>query len=267
MIYKRVKRHLLKWLKAPAHPPEPPAGSPESVEIFRAAPNFLRYRILLWGGGFAAGLIGEVILLVVEHETDWVPAVNLGPIGPRAIGYVLLGLTLAATLVKYYHLRLDYDMRYYVITDRSLRIREGVVIISESTFTYANVQNLRIEQGPLERLLGISNLVVDTAGGGGASSDEKSGSHFGRPHQGVLRGVTNATEVRDHMLLLLKQYRDAGLGDPEDRPRERARGARRFSPAVIERLREIRDEVRAWRTDGAAGATGETGAGTLPEVH
>ncbi|MHC4448161.1 MAG: PH domain-containing protein, partial [Planctomycetota bacterium] len=216
-----------------------------------------------------AGLIGEVIFIVIEHVTGFTPKIQLGfvIIPPQLLGYLLLGLTLAATVVKYYHLRLDYDMRYYVITDRSLRIREGVLIVAESTFTYANVQNLRIEQGPLERLLGISNLVVDTAGGAGASSDEKSGSHFGRPHQGVLRGVANATAVRDQMLALLKRYRDAGLGDPEDRLREPATSARRFSPAMVERLREIRDEFRAWRNAGGAGATDKTGAGTLREVQ
>ena len=56
MIYKRIRKVLLRLLKAPDHPPDPPAGSPESVRIFRAAPNFLKLRMLVWGAGFAAGL-------------------------------------------------------------------------------------------------------------------------------------------------------------------------------------------------------------------
>ena len=43
-------------------------------------------------------------------------------------------------------------------------------------------------------------------------------------------------------MVLLRQYRDAGLGDPEDRAAPQAAGAG-FSPEAIERLREIRNEV------------------------
>ncbi len=241
MIYKRFRDRLLDLLKAPKRPPDPPAGSPESVQIFRAAPNFLKLQVLMWGFGFAVGLIGEIAFVVVEHTKDgeWV---ELG------LGYVLFAFTVLATVVKYFLIRLDYDMRYYIVTDRSLRIREGAIFIHESTFTYANVQNLRILQGPVERLLGLSNLVVETAGGaGGASRDKRGESPFRRGHQGVLRGVANARAIRDQILSLLKRYRDAGLGDPEDQsravPAERFREG--FSPAALARLREIRNELRS----------------------
>ena len=48
---------------------------------------------------------------------------------------------------------------------------------------------------------------------------------------------------------LIKRYRDAGLGDPEDRWREAPaqRFLEGFSPAALARLREIRDELRRLR--------------------
>ena len=243
MIYKPVKTLLLKLLKAPTKPPDPPIGSPDSVEVFRASPNFLKYQIIFWGIGLAAGLIGEAIFTYAAHSTadgSWPGAV---------LGYGVLAITILFTIIKYFLIRIDYDMRYYVITDRSLRIREGALLIHEATFTFANIQNLKIHQGPLERLLGISNLIVETAGGAGSKKDSHKGpSAFPHlhGHQGIFRGIENPQEVRDHILSLLKQYRDSGLGDPEERNRARLHQAPRagFSPAAMTRLREIRDEIK-----------------------
>jgi uncharacterized membrane protein YdbT with pleckstrin-like domain len=130
-------------------------------------------------------------------------------------------------------------MRYYIVTDRSLRIRQGALTIQESTYTFANVQNLTIRQGPVERLFGISNLHVETAGGAAASQSEEPG---GFHHHGVLAGIDNAPEVRDRILTLLRAYRDAGLGDREDRPK--AAQGRPEAPR-LERLQEILTELRA----------------------
>lgn len=243
MIFKRIKPPLLRLLRAPTEPPDPPVGSPESVQTFRAAPNFLTYQIITWGLGFAVGLISEIVFVVAQHtgaSGTWTGV---------ALGYAVFGFTLLLTIVKYFLIRLDYDMRYYIVTDRSLRIREGALFIHEATFTYANVQNLKIHQGPLERLLGISNLVVETAGGAGGKSEGKRGPgafpHM-HGHQGVFRGIKNPAEVRDQILALLKGYRDAGLGDPEDRSRAMlpVPSAGYSSPAALTRLREIRDELR-----------------------
>ena len=242
MIFKRIKPPLLRLLRAPTDPPEPPVGSPESVRTFRAAPSFLIYQIITWGLGFAVGLISEIVGIVKFTDEG----------GSRmgvALGFAVFGITLLLTILKYFLIRLDYDMRYYIVTDRSLRIREGVLLIHEATFTYANVQNLKIHQGPIERLLGISNLVVETAGGAGGKSESKRGPgafpHM-HGHQGVFRGIKNPAEVRDQILALLKGYRDAGLGDPEDRrrPRLAVPSAGYSSPAALTRLREIRDELR-----------------------
>ena len=120
MIFKRIRPPLLRLLKAPTGAPDPPIGSPESVRTFRAAPNFLTYQIITWGLGFAVGLISEIVFVVVQHTDE------SGGWEEVALGYVVVGITLLLTVVKYFLIRLDYDMRYYIVTDRSLRIREGV---------------------------------------------------------------------------------------------------------------------------------------------
>jgi uncharacterized membrane protein YdbT with pleckstrin-like domain len=104
-----------------------------------------------------------------------------------------------------------------MVTDRSLRLREGIFSVKETTLTFANVQNISIRQGPLQRLLGLADVVVQTAGGGGGGdSTHHSGGPRESMHTGVLRAVDEPERVRDLILERLRLLRDAGLGDPDD---------------------------------------------------
>jgi len=123
-------------------------------------------------------------------------------------GFVLqLPFTFAAV-------RLDFEQHWYIVTDRSLRIRTGLVRLQESTMSFANLQQVEVRQGPLQRLLGIADVQVRSAGGGGDTGAK------GRPgdtlHQGIFHGVDNAHEIRDLILNRLRRFRAAGLGDPDD---------------------------------------------------
>jgi membrane protein YdbS with pleckstrin-like domain len=142
--------------------------------------------------------------------------------------------------------RLDYEMRWYIVTDRSLRIREGIMRVREMTLTFANVQNITVRQGPLQRLLGIADVVVRTAGGGGSSEGhgESSGTAGASMHVGKLRAVDNAVEVRDLILERLRRWRDSGLGDPDDRHHHH--DAEAPVPATtLEAATALRDAARA----------------------
>jgi uncharacterized membrane protein YdbT with pleckstrin-like domain len=134
-------------------------------------------------------------------------------------------------------------MRYYIVTDRSLRVREGAFIVKEMTLTYANIQNLRVVQGPLLRLFGIWHLQVDTAGGGAVQKGEP-GSNA---HRVRMAGIENAHEVRDTIQRHLRQRGvSAGLGDPDDRDDDAPR-AMASSPEVLEALRALKRATSALR--------------------
>jgi uncharacterized membrane protein YdbT with pleckstrin-like domain len=140
-------------------------------------------------------------------------------------------------------------MRWYKVTDRSLRIRAGVWNVHEMTMTFANVQNITISQGPLERLFGISDVKVDTAGGGGSSGSHGNAEGLNL-HVATFRGVDNPEEIRDLMLQRLRRLRDAGLGDLDDAPG--LKGAPVYDPAfgtteTLLVLAAFRDEARALR--------------------
>lgn len=145
---------------------------------------------------------------VRRHAPDWtMDAVAVLELLAVA-GFVLqLPFTFAAV-------RLDFEQHWYVVTDRSLRIRTGLVRLQESTMSFANLQQVEVRQGPLQRLLGIADVRVRSAGGGGDTAQK--GKADDTMHQGIFLGVDNAQEIRDLILNRLRRFREAGLGDPDD---------------------------------------------------
>jgi uncharacterized membrane protein YdbT with pleckstrin-like domain len=197
-----------------AVPPAPLAahGGKASTKVFRAAPGWWRYRITLWllrRMATLAPLLGTLVVieLALSERLPWL-AHNL----LRVIEYAGVVGWVISLPIGYALLRLDYEMRWYLVTDGSVRIREGVVIVHEMTLTFANVQNVTIEQGPLQRMFGIADLRVQTAGGGAGAEQPGMRSM----HTGILRGVDNAEALREAVLARLREVADAGLGDPDD---------------------------------------------------
>lgn len=141
--------------------------------------------------------------------------------------------------------RLDFELRWYMVTDRSLRLRHGVWKVSESTMSFANVQQVTVTQGPIQRLLGLADLKVQSAGGGSVQPGSKQAGDD--MHVGLFRHVTNASEIRDLILERLRRFRESGIGDPDD-----ASGLAQETPPVaagpaLEAARELLAEARAWR--------------------
>ena len=212
-MYERVKSTLLWLLKVPPEPHDP-MGDVHSLRVFRAAPGYLRYITIGWALSEFAILLGGLLVFIPladcrSHGYRGDPGDRPGPprrsdISRASRPHVLLvAPELRDALVK--------------VTDRSLRIRAGVWNVHEMTMTFANVQNITISQGPLERLFGISDVKVDTAGGGGSSGSH--GKAEGQNlHVATFRGVDNPEEIRDLMLQRLRRLRDAGLGDLDDAP-------------------------------------------------
>jgi membrane protein YdbS with pleckstrin-like domain len=207
------RQRLLRWLRVP-HEPSAPAGDAE-VAVFRAAPNYYYYRIIRWVAtniGALAGLLWGLTFM------GRIPTGGLRSIS--TLFWVLeafaIGIFVVQAAARLLLLRIDIDQRWYLVSDRSLRIREGVVTMKEKTMTYANIQNVRIEQGPLQRLLGIADVQVRTAGGGGKASSEEEHRGSKDMHIGYFRGVDNAAAIRDSVLERLRRHADSGLGDPDD---------------------------------------------------
>ena len=230
-------------------PPDPsaPAGAHESIRVFRAAPGFYRYQLLKWGltqATTAAGLFIGFSILGVLPDFPYKILLEIAEL--FAVAAFLASLAFTFLMVH-----LDYQLRWYIVTDRSLRIREGLVTVSEKTMSFANIQNISVRQGPIQRLLGIADVEVRTAGGGGSSSGH--GGAGSNMHLGYFRGVDNAEEIRDAILARVRQLRDSGLGDPDHVD---GAPAATVTNDAVEAARGLLDEVRLLRT--ARRASGRT---------
>jgi membrane protein YdbS with pleckstrin-like domain len=181
------------------------------VQVFRAGANYYIWLVIVWAAGALFGALGlGLVTFALSQELDRAPAVV------DIALLILLPLAwlawLAGVIITFVSRRINFRLRWYVVTDRSLRIRSGVFSIKELTMTYRNVQEIRVTAGPLENAMGLATVEVHAAGGGrsaGSSSKQGGGGHVGK-----LEGLANANEIRDLIAARLRRYRDAGLGDP-----------------------------------------------------
>ena len=244
----KIKAIVLKVLKIPPDP-EMPAGSSGSVRVFRAAPNYYKLCLLKWALTQAGAVLALAALIAFFHFSDELKSADrfnfhLILLVIHLVGAAGLLLVIPFTFVM---VRLDYELRWYIVTDRSLRIRSGLVRMRELTMTFANIQQISIHQGPLQRWLGIADLEVSTAGGGGdGGAAEGKHGHREPLHLGYFHGVSNAQEIRDLMLERLRHWRDTGLGDPDDVPAN-VPPPLPAVPEVLAAARELVVESRALR--------------------
>jgi membrane protein YdbS with pleckstrin-like domain len=240
-MYNSFRQFAERLLRIPPDP-EPPPGDETRTRLFRAAPAYYKYLLLLWALKsllalfiVSAAMIGPAVGAFVAAKRGH-PSGLLLLVIPGLVFAVLIALRLFALAL----VRLDFEKRWYVVTNRSLRVREGVVIVREMTVTFANIQNIAISQGPIQRALGLADLRVDTAGGGAVNTQKNQGQNL---HTAWFRGVNNAAEVRQVIQDRLRQFKDTGLGDHDDRPA----AAPSSATAVLAALRDLDHEARALR--------------------
>jgi membrane protein YdbS with pleckstrin-like domain len=203
------------------------------VDSFRPADGFLRYlKFKFW-----------LVLLIVDLAifAGWLvlfftlPAVGLATL-PIAVAVAVL-----PDVVAYVAIHLRIDTTWYVMTSRSLRIRRGIWVIHEATITFENIQNIRINQGPLQRHFGIADVLVETAGGGGSKTKEGVETNAG--HRGLIEGVADAKGIRDKILRIVMLSRTSGI---DDEHLELLTPNSVWAPAHLAVLREIRDTLRTF---------------------
>ncbi|MSU34057.1 MAG: PH domain-containing protein [Pedosphaera sp.] len=300
-MFDRLQSILLRLLRVPPEP-EPPAGAPESVRVFRAGRNYLSLRLTLWAVGQSLALAGIIFWFWVLHRAeverdrgralapptsvaaepapdgrqirplptegiekspgkrtprrvkpggDWRRAAARTPdwvfhllLGLKVIG---VGAYLVQLPITYAIRRLDYAQRWYVVTDRSLRLRTGIWSMREITMSFANLQQVVVTQGPLQRLLHLADVRVQSAGGGGSAHPGHGGA-TAPLHTGDFHAVDNAEEIRDLIVERLRRFRETGLGDPDEKRQVAPMPAQApMNSATLAAARELLAEARMLR--------------------
>lgn len=231
-VYEGLWGVLASVFRVPRDPPTLPVHPGEEARSLRPSPRYLRYlKFQFWIG---LTLIDVVIVAV------WLVILVAAPIAGLILALPALAVAVLPDLIAYAAIHLRYDTTWYVLTPRSIRIRRGIWAITETTITFENIQNITVQQGPLQRYYGIASLHIRTAGGGGGH-----GKHSGSDtsHLGVIEGVENAPEIRDLIAARVRASRSAGLGDEHHADA----GAPAWSPEALAALRQLAEEARRLR--------------------
>ena len=202
---------VLRVMRVPPTPAPPPGSAPRT---FRASRNYFTLRMIVWGLTQLAAAIGIAFAIFGFSRIDENFPSSMLWLIRAGEAFAVLAL-LFEIVFGWMMIRLDYEMRWYLLSDRAIRIREGIATVREKTIALANIQNISIRQGPLQRMLGIADVEVRTAGGG----EEKPGKK--KPgveplHVAYFRGVDDAADIRDLLRDAVSRHRDSGLGDPDE---------------------------------------------------
>src|SRR5258708_5286585 len=111
-----LRKKTLHLMKVPAEP-QPPDGSSGSAPVFRSARNYYPWRLALW---FAAN--PGVLTLLAAALFALARPIKAAPPWSRHIAEALMALLVTAfpvsALFTFLQQRMNYELRWYVVTDR-----------------------------------------------------------------------------------------------------------------------------------------------------
>lgn len=159
-------------------------------------------------GGAGGGLIGVIIAALINA----------------------LWLVPALLLIPFYYRSLRYE-----IQEDEVIVRVGVITKSVKHVPFRTVTNLKVMQGPFDRLFGIGTLNIQTAGMSGQSGAEES-----------LVGLPNHQEVYQQVATALRRFR--GAMAPTQAEEEPAPPGDHALAAILAEVRAIRESLEESRT-------------------
>ena len=143
----------------------------------------------------------------------WIVSLLSGLRGVEGLGvYVstFLIILLILILLLYVWARLSYKFYLYELTEDGFKKELGVIYKKYVTIPYERIQNVDIYRGILARILGLSDLNIQTAG---ASAQVTRHGVFGAGAEGRLPGLLHedAEKLRDELIKRAKHSSNQGL--------------------------------------------------------
>ena len=150
--------------------------------------NFLRAIVIII---FFSGFISSIVEMIMYGDT--IDAIT----GTWLVIFLLLTIVLIGLL--YAWARLSYSNYKYELTEDGFRKESGVIYKKYTTIPYEKIQNIDIHRGILARILGLSDLQIQTAG---ASATYTSFSIGGGAAEGRLPGLSqeDAEQLRNELI-------------------------------------------------------------------
>ena len=144
--------------------------------------------------------LGLVFLIFISMTLFWVSP-DTGTSTVLDIGIIIIALVLL-----YIWARLTYHFYRYELTGNALKKEHGIIWKKYVSIPYDRVQNVDIYRGIVARLLGLSDLHVQTAGGITVGS-------YGAFAEGRLPGLAKeeAERLREELIQRVQKARGQGL--------------------------------------------------------
>lgn len=120
------------------------------IRLEKKAQNCMRISAIIV---LAIILIPATVIALWLFEAGFVGKICLGVSWALAIAYIV-----AAPKVRYERYR-------YCINDEAIRVREGLLWVSESIVPIERLHKIEVSQGPIARTFKLSTVCVTTAGG------------------------------------------------------------------------------------------------------
>src|SRR5436190_671290 len=121
-MYVPFRQFCERLLRIPRDP-EPPPGDEASTRLFRAAPNYYKYLLCLWALRILVSLPGVLFFVVIPFALRSAIAAII----PITLFFLFAFFSILSLAI----VRLQFEKRWYLVTDRSLRVREGVTSVRE----------------------------------------------------------------------------------------------------------------------------------------
>ncbi|MCK5416758.1 PH domain-containing protein [Candidatus Parcubacteria bacterium] len=141
----------------------------------------------------------------IDTEKDFNPISNL----INMINFYYWSMFLVfiiLVLISYVCAQLSYRFYKYKLTDNEYMAEQGIIWKRYVSIPYSRIQNVDIHRGVIDRLLGLSDLQIHTAGYSSTSATQL-GS------EGQLPGISceEAKILRDKLIHRVKQSKNQGL--------------------------------------------------------
>ncbi len=129
------------------------------------------------------------------------PVLSAAEIGVPTISLIFI---LVLLLLSYIWAKLAYKYYRYELAEEDFRKEYGVIAKKYTTIPYERIQNINVQRGIIDRILGLSSLKIFTAGTGGSGS---AGA------EGLLPGLSEkvAEELRDELSRRARKGKGRGL--------------------------------------------------------
>lgn len=163
--------------------------NPKAVWLFFTHTIALSIVLIIFSSGIISSIISEFILAKASDD------VYVG-------GWLLVFIVIVVIfiIIAFVWAKLSYNNFRYELRDDGFRKESGVIYKKYTSIPYERIQNVDINRGILARILGLSDLQIQTAGNSNSYNNLRIGG--GGAAEGRLPGLSLdvAEQLRDELI-------------------------------------------------------------------